>query len=231
MIMLCSRPQASVGKKIQKVHPKKDPAKVAAKRAEITTRVQGWAKEIRTGKRVLFFVDECHLLWGDVCGYAWGRTDQRIVIPIANEKQRQTYYGALNYCSGRTTVQSYPAGDSQCTVQFLQHLGCLCPDQYIVIFWDGASYHRSAEVQEYLAEVNEGLPEEEWRITCITFAPYAPEQNPMEDVWCHGKNWVRQNYHRCASFKDVKKLFIDTVDQQTFDFPKLHDYRQLLQMT
>ena len=48
---------------------------------------------------MLFFQDECHLLWGNVCGYVWGPTDQRIEVPITNEKQKQTYYGVLNYLS------------------------------------------------------------------------------------------------------------------------------------
>ncbi len=39
--------------------------------------------------------DECHLLWGDVCGMVWGKRNVPIVVPMTNERQRQTYYGAL----------------------------------------------------------------------------------------------------------------------------------------
>ena len=42
-------------------------------------------------------VDECHLLWGDLNGYTWGRTDKRIKIPLKNERERPTYYGADYY--------------------------------------------------------------------------------------------------------------------------------------
>ena len=42
-------------------------------------------------------VDECHLLWGDLLSYAWGRKDKQIEIPIKNERERQTYYGAYYY--------------------------------------------------------------------------------------------------------------------------------------
>lgn len=56
-------------------------------------------EEIEAQKLTVFLIDECHLLWGDVCGYAWGRTDLRIEIPIQNERERQTYYGALDYRS------------------------------------------------------------------------------------------------------------------------------------
>ncbi|MBW4539458.1 MAG: transposase [Myxacorys chilensis ATA2-1-KO14] len=31
-------------------------------------------------------------------------------------------------------------------------------------------------------------------IYCICFAPNAPEQNPIEDVWLQAKNYLRQRY-------------------------------------
>ncbi|MDE5117430.1 MAG: hypothetical protein O4860_09465 [Trichodesmium sp. St2_bin2_1] len=40
-------------------------------------------------------VYECHLLWSYLNSYTWGLTDKRIEIPIKNERERQTYYGAL----------------------------------------------------------------------------------------------------------------------------------------
>ena len=31
-------------------------------------------EEISSGQLVALFEDECHLLWGDMCGYVWGKT-------------------------------------------------------------------------------------------------------------------------------------------------------------
>jgi transposase len=218
-------------KKAQKVNPKKDPEAIAAKRGEIDHKVDTWAEELATGKRVLFFQDECHLLWGNVCGYVWGPTNRRIEIPITNEKQKQTYYGALNYLTGQALVRAFPKGISEYTTEFLKYLVELCPEQKIGIIWDGASYHKSAAVRDYLDQVNQGLPEDEWKITCILLAPHAPEQNPMEDVWLQGKNAVRKSYDLCASFANVKEQFVSHLHQQVFDFPKLRSYRQVLQLT
>lgn len=191
--------------------------------------IEKWSAELLTGELLLFFVDESHLLWGDACGYVWGRTDRRIEIPITNEKQSQTYYGALNYLSGFTMIKEYPKGVSTHTVAFLKHLLQQRPGKRIAVLWDGASYHRSAEVKDFLAEINHNLPEEAWRITCVLFAPYAPEQNPIEDIWLQGKNFIRENYHRCTSFSDVKELFVKKLHQQTFEFQKLLDYKSFLQ--
>jgi putative transposase len=64
-------------KKSQKINPKLDPELVKKKRAEIVEFLAQNQREIELGHLVVFFVDECHLLWGDVCGYVWGQTNIR----------------------------------------------------------------------------------------------------------------------------------------------------------
>ncbi|PSB24710.1 transposase, partial [Chlorogloea sp. CCALA 695] len=104
-------------------------------------------------------------------------TNERIEIPVINERQKQTYYGALNLYTQRFLVKAYDKGDSQSTIAFLQYLRSQCPHR-IALIWDGATYHRSGEVRTYLASVNQQLNELDWQITCIRFAPNAPAQNP-----------------------------------------------------
>lgn len=172
----------------------------------------------------MFFVDECHLLWGDVCGYVWGRTDIRIEIPMKNEKQKQTYYGALDYRTGKVIVKGYSQGNTENTIEFVKYLQQQHPEVKIAMIWDGASYHRSQEFQEYLEQVNQGKAEEEWLITCIRLAPHAPEQNPIEDVWLQGKKFLRKYWHLCKNFKVVQWLFEWSISQDTFRFSKLSMY-------
>lgn len=62
-------------KKTQKRNPKKDPELVKKKRQEITDWLEAHRAQIVSGQLVVFFQDECHLLWGDLCGYVWGKTD------------------------------------------------------------------------------------------------------------------------------------------------------------
>lgn len=137
----------------------------------------------------MFFIDECHLLWGDICGYVWGQTNQRINLPILNQKERQTYFGAINYFSKEFIVRQYSAGNGENTVSFLKELQHLNGDKRIAVFWDGASYHKSQEVKKFLASVNEGLDSSQWQIYCGKLAPNAPEQNPVEDIWLQGKTF------------------------------------------
>jgi len=99
-----------------------------------------------------------------------------------------------------------------------------CPGQRIVLIWDGASYHKYKEMKTFLQEMNGDLPEEDWQITCILLAPNAPEQNPVEDIWLQGKNELRNKYYLCNSFADVKELFVNAIDHQFYDFPKVYQY-------
>jgi transposase len=180
--------------------------------------------DIESGKVVVLFEDECHLLWGDVCGYIWGKTDERVEVPVGNERSKQTYYGAINLQTQQCLIEAAKKGDSEATLTFLRKLLSEYKGKRIVLLWDGASYHRSQEVKDFLAEVNAGLSPEQWKLTCIRFAPNDPTQNPIEDVWLQAKNLVRACHRGCKSFELVKFLFEFVTHRQIFTFPKLFSY-------
>lgn len=173
---------------------------------------------------MVLFEDECHLLWGDVCGYVWGKTDERIEVPIINQRSKQTYYGAVNLQTQQCLIQAAEAGNSENTIAFLNYLRTQYPDSRLALIWDGATYHRSKEVRAYLESVNQGLDESDWNITCIRFAANDPKQNPIEDIWLQAKRFIREYYHLCTSFNVVKFLFEFVTHRQIFNFPKLFTY-------
>ncbi|MEH2071032.1 MAG: IS630 family transposase [Nostoc sp.] len=210
--------------KSQKTNPNFNLDLVKIKREEIINFLSQNQAQIESGHLVVFFVDECHLLANDVCGYVWGKTDIRIEIPIKNIKDKQTYFGALDYKTQEFIVREYPAGNSSNTVDFIKYLQNQRSGKRIALIWDGASYHRSDEVKKFLLGVNDRHEPAQWPITCIRFAPNAPEQNPVEDVWLQSKNFLRKYWHLCKSFSVVKWLFKFFTNHQEFDFPKLHQY-------
>ncbi len=177
--------------------------------------------------RVVLFLDECHLLWGDALGYVWGPKGQRVEIPITNAHQRQTYDGALTVLTGRAVTAPAMAGNGEQTVAFLKHLRQRFQGRPLLLIWDGAPYHRSEAVRAYLREINGDRPEEAWRIHCLQFAPHAPEQNPREDVWLGAKNHIRKMWSEITSFLDVTRYFTTFVDGHDFEFDKLHWYGRL----
>src|SRR5258708_15105306 len=151
--------------------------------------------------------DECHLLWGDACGMVWGQRNARIAVPMTNERERQTYYGAVNLLTQQFHLKAFAAGKGECTVAYLRWISDLYPDKQIILLWDGASYHRDTQVKALLAEVNAGLAEKDWQLLCLLFATNAPDQNPVEDIWLQGKNCLRKNFAHNKTFAAVKNCF------------------------
>ena len=177
----------------------------------------------------MFAQDECHLLWGDTTGYVWSRRGERTALPIRNIKEKKTYYGALNLRDRDFVLMPRANGDGENTVSFMKRLQRLNPEKKLLIIWDGASYHDCGAVRAYLDEVNRGLEEKDWKITCLLFAPNAPEQNPVEDVWLRGKNHLRKHFHENKTFQQVKNCFFNFVNRQIFDFRKIDWYLKIPQ--
>lgn len=214
----------------QAVNPKRDEGRVLSKREEIKKKLDGRRDEIVEGQLVVFAQDECHLLWGDSAGYVWGRRGERTEVPIRNIKERQTYYGALNLRDRDFVLMPRESGNGENTVSFMKQLQKLDPEKKPMIIWDGASYHDCGEVRAYLDEVNRGLEEKDWQITCLLFAPNAPEQNPVEDVWLKGKNYLRKRFYENKTFQQVKNCFFNYINKQRFDFSKIEWYLKIPQL-
>jgi len=213
----------------QAVNPKQDDVQVLQKREEIKTKLDARQADIVSGEVIVFAEDECHLVWGDTLGYVWGRQNERTEVPIVNVKQRQSYYGVMNLYNQEFMVSPYEQGNGASTVSFMEYLQGLYPDKKLIFLWDGAKYHGGEEVQAYLKKVNQGLDEKDWKVTCILFAPNAPHQNPVEDVWLQGKNFLRRHFYENKTFQQVKQSFFNFLNKKIFNFEKPKWYLEILQ--
>lgn len=157
-------------------------------------------------------------------GYVWGRKNKRVEIPILNERDRQTYYGAVDLYRKDFHVRCYDKGNSSNTVLFVKYLQRQCKGKKLLLIRDKAGYHRYSEMRSYSEEVNKGLEEKDWKITCLLFESAAPEQNPVEDIWLKGKNFLRRHFYQNKTFAQVKKSFFNFLNRQIFDFKKLGWY-------
>lgn len=80
-------------------------------------------------------------------------------------------------------------------------------------------------MRDYLEGTNLHYARQDWPLTCIQFAPYAPEQNPIEHVWLRAKQYIRHQWHRCQdTFQSVTDLFEEAINTISFNFPKLRMY-------
>ena len=108
--------------------------------------------------------DECHQLWGDTCGYVWGKIGERLNVPMTNFRKRQTWYGAVNCYTGQFFLDEYAvppfdyaqgkersrrdAGNTKNTIDFVKKIIQKHPNSQHVSIWDGAPCHR---LKEFLA--------------------------------------------------------------------------------
>jgi transposase len=181
-------------------------------------------EELAKQERILLYLDECFLLWGELCGYAWGKRNERVSIPIGNPKDRQTFYGAVNAHTGEMHVVPYPKAESAATTDFLTELMLRYPKAKLTLCWDNASWHKGDVVTAFLAQVNQGLAPEDWRVTLMAFAPHDPEQNPIEIIWGQGKSELRAIRLEATTFAEVTTAFEERLERRIFDFPKLRMY-------
>lgn len=210
--------------KAQKKHPRQDPELVKKKAQEIKSALEELRREIGAGKVAVYAIDEVHLLEGDLISHLWGAQKERLKIPLMNERNRQTYYGALNLITQELILGEYKKGDGESTVNFVSQLMQKNPSQKILIFWDNATYHKGELMQEFLKKINGDLPKKDWQVTCHLLAPYAPEENPIEAVWLSLKRLLRRCYRFCKNFTIIKRLFKLFVDLRLFNFPNLEKY-------
>ena len=139
-------------------------------------------------------------------------------------RERQTYYGAIEPLSGEAIVVPTETADGYWTTIFVEYLRQQYVDKRLILLWDGASYHRGVEMQEYLEALNWKRSRDDWLVRCVLFAPNAPEQNPMEDVWLKAKQYVRNHWRECATFQRVMHLFEEALNTLSFQFEKLRMY-------
>jgi len=131
--------------------------------------LSSYESEIAAGTVVVLYLDQCHLIWDDARGYIWGPSDQRLEIPIVNQRERQTYYGAIDALSGEMTVIPFDEANGYWTMIFVEYLRQQYEGKRLVLCWDGASYHRGEEMREYLEGLNMGRKPEDWLVVSASF--------------------------------------------------------------
>lgn len=127
---------------------------------------------------MVYALDEMHLLEGDLISHLWGDSKKRLKIPINNQKNRQTYYGALNLFKPELLLEEYEQGNGENTVKFIKKILEINEGKRVMLYWDGAAYHRGEDMQKFLTEINWDKEAPDWQVTCNLFAPYARPPKP-----------------------------------------------------
>ena len=65
---------------------------------------------------MILLEDEGHVGWGEVWGRAWGKRHAPFPVPMTNERERQTSYGALTLLTQECHLYEAPTGAGANTV-------------------------------------------------------------------------------------------------------------------
>lgn len=207
-------------KKTQQWNTKYSQEKVDECMANIKKKLLEELENIVKEEVVVYVIDEGHVRHGDSIGYVWGDRNKRMCVEMENHAQSETFFGALNYLTGEFFIKSYPIANGKNTVNFVEWLREKQPEARSMFVWDNASYHKYGEFRDYLIEKNKRLREEDWKITCLNFAPNAPQENPVEDIWLQLKTWLRKNYYQYETFERLIGDCYEFFKSRIFNFKK-----------
>lgn len=122
--------------------------------------------------------DECRLQEEPNPFYRWHVKGQTPVVKLLLSKDKMGFWGALSRRSKRlVATHMSQMQNSQEACIFLEQIKKRYQGQgKVLLVWDGASYHRSQEIKDWLQN-NPGVVE------LMRFPTYSPDLNPQEKVW------------------------------------------------
>ena len=140
----------------------------------------------------IVFVDEAGFMLGPTVRRTWAPRGHTPVINVADPHHRISVIGAISVSPKRRHFafhfhlsQDDANFHGPCVACFLEHLR-LKINGPITLLWDEIAIHRTKPVIDYLHRHRKMIVE--------PFPPYAPELNPVDNVWGYVK------YNRLANY-------------------------------
>ena len=159
----------------------------------------------------VFCSDEVRVQLEAIARRAWLKKGEKTVIKVERSNEYQNYLGFLNQRTFKCHVVEIAWGRQpeiiRGTTEFLK----LYPDKKICIIWDNATCHKGVLIRQALAKG--GSLE---RAHLVTLPPYAPDCNPIEQVWNTTKD--KLSNHQDDDFEKTKQRFMKLTDNQIFPY-------------
>ena len=128
-------------------------------------------KEKADSKVRIMFQDEAGFGRINKPKYCWCRKGHRPHVPCHHIREYRYAYGAVEPKTGESFFLIMPYCNTVCMNIFLRHLSKQYPKDEILLVCDGASWHKSNELE---------VPT---NIHLTYIPPYTPEMNPIEQIW------------------------------------------------
>jgi transposase len=161
------------------------------------------------------FMDEVEVHTNPKVGCAWMRKGEQAAVETPGDNDKRVLAGSLHWRTGRLIETWGGPKEGRTAALFCAHLDdlrrALRHYKVIHVICDNAFNHRpdkSRAVKAYLAEWGH-------RVVVHYLPLYAPETNPIEEVWWRLHEAVTRN-HRCASMQELIDLTIDWLEERRF---------------
>lgn len=166
-----------------------------------------WPNLLRRAKRndgVIMFGDESSFaLWGSL-SYTWSPKGEQPLVPTNGNRRCLKVFGAIEFFSGKLISQIIEGKlNANSYIIFLRRL-IGSTDKKIFLVEDGAPYHRSRAVKDFLNENKN-------RIQVERLPSYSPDFNPIELLWRNIKRAATHN----VFFNDLDQLKLTLSKQLT----------------
>jgi transposase len=124
---------------------------------------------------VILAADEASLYLPATTMRVWAPRGQTPVVRAAAGREKTSFYGTLNLCTGAEIVMPSARLNAEATAAHLEQILAAHPNVPLLLLWDRAPWHRGAAIQAVL----EANP----RLDLVRLPVAAPELNPQEHVW------------------------------------------------
>jgi transposase len=188
------------------VYEKRDELKVQAWKEEIKPRLE---KAFCDSNTVILCEDEMVLSSTTTFQKIWLKKGEYPKIEVSNTKRNKSIYGFLNIKEGKEHSFIKDWQNMHITVEVLQEIRIIYPGNKILLFWDGAGWHKGSAVQDFIKE--------DGNIDVIYFPPYSPEENPQEHIWKAGRKAVTHNKF-ISNIVETADKFVDYLNTNKFSY-------------
>jgi len=149
----------------------------------------------------IMFMDEARFGRLPVVRAAWAPAGLRPLVAAAVERQFKYMYSAISPFEGDIDWRATDMMNTENMNLFMRQISRKYPDDYLLLVADGASSHRSREME---------IPP---NVHLLQLPPYCPELNPVEHLWDYAREKACANRY----FKDLN----DVVEKVEHELGKL----------
>jgi transposase len=203
------REQGLVWRRPRPVVRRRDPDR-AAKLAALRELLRGLPDD-----ETAVFMDEVEVHTNPKVGCMWMWRGQQAVVETPGDNEKRVLAGSLHWRTGRLVETWGTEGEGRTAGLFCRHLDDLRRAfrhyKVIHVICDNAFNHRpdkSTVVRKYLAAWGE-------RVRVHYLPKYAPDTNPVEEVWWRLHEAVTRN-HRCRTMDELLDLTMQWLGERRY---------------